>query len=121
MRKIFISEPQKPIDLQTSIEVRNMTEKLGILITTDKYKKDAIGIARAAKKSGRDVTVFLMDDGVFLLNESDLADLLNEGIEIHCCDHSRERKGVDKKIDITYGSQYQNAVMMHESDKVLVF
>jgi len=93
--------------------------KLGILLNTDKYRDDVVGVIKAAKAAGHDVTVFMMDDGTLLA--SDLSSECSGEAELAYCDHSAEPRGVKDVPGATAGSQYQNAVMMHEADRVVVF
>jgi hypothetical protein len=45
-----------------------------------------------------------------------------DGVNISVCDHSCEQIGIREKTEgITYGSQYNNAGMMHDSKRVVVF
>lgn len=93
--------------------------KLGILVNTDKYRDDIVGIVQAAKEKGHDVSIFMMDDGTLLA--SDLCGDIGGDAELTYCDHSAEPRGVKDVEGATAGSQFQNAVMAHESDKVVVF
>lgn len=93
--------------------------KLGILVNTDKYREDIVGIINAAKEKGHDVSVFMMDDGTLLA--ADLCSEVGDAAEFTYCDHSAEPRGVKDVEGATAGSQFQNAVMTHESDKVVVF
>jgi sulfur relay (sulfurtransferase) complex TusBCD TusD component (DsrE family) len=92
---------------------------LGILVNSDKYGDEITGIVRAAKAAGHEVKIFMMDDGVLLADE--LCGAVAGEAEIAYCDHSAEPRGVKDVEGATSGSQYQNAVMMHDSDKVVVF
>lgn len=92
---------------------------LGILVNSDKYLDQVVGVVQAAKKAGHDVKIFMMDDGVLLGQE--LCGSIAADAEVAYCDHSAEPRGVKEIEGATAGSQYQNAVMMHESDKVVVF
>ncbi len=93
--------------------------KLGILVNSDKYLEDVVGLARAAKAKGHDVTIFGMDDGTLLI--ADICNQLGETAEVSYCEHSAGPRGVSDVEGAKSGSQYQNAVMMHEVDKVVVF
>ena len=93
--------------------------KLGILLNSNKYRDDVIGIIKAAKAAGHDVSIFMMDDGTLL--GSEVAAECSDDAEMAYCDHSAEPLGIKEIAGATKGSQYQNAVMAHEADKVVVF
>lgn len=93
--------------------------RLGILVNTDKYRDDVVGIVKAAREKGHDVSIFMMDDGTLLA--SDLCGDIGDAAELTYCDHSAEARGVKDVEGATAGSQFQNAVMAHEADKVVVF
>lgn len=96
--------------------------KLGILVNTDRNNEAVIGITRAAMQKGHDVSIFVMDEGTRLLKElSGLCE--SAGLSISYCDHSSKEVGVTKDgihVGIVCGSQYNNASMAHNSDKVIV-
>ena len=98
--------------------------KLGILINTDKHLQHIIGIAHAANLKGHEVTVFAMDTGTRLLQSSDFIRLCElDNVSMGLCNHSAaEHKvnttGVSKEIVV--GSQFNNAMMNNQSDKVIV-
>ncbi len=96
---------------------------LGIMITKYEHPKHIAGIVRAARAAGRPVTVFLTDEGVRFTKDAAFLELLTlDGVEISSCDHSRERVGIEEKADgISYGTQYNNAAMLQDSARVLVF
>ncbi len=107
---------------QNRMEVANggcAMSKLGILVNTDKYLEDVVGVAKAAKAAGHDVTIFMMDDGTLLAQ--DLRDRVAGEAQLSYCEHSASARNVEDVEGATSGSQYQNAVMMHEADKVVVF
>ncbi|MBE0429882.1 MAG: DsrE family protein [Thermoleophilia bacterium] len=92
---------------------------LGILVNSDKYRDEVLGVVQAAKKAGHDVKIFIMDDGVLLGNE--LCGDIGTDAEVAYCDHSAQPKGIKEIKGALAGSQFQNATMMHEADKVVVF
>jgi predicted peroxiredoxin len=98
---------------------------IGMLITTDKYRDDIVGITEAAVGRGHRVIIFFMDEGCRLVADKKIASLKeNGGVSMSLCDYNRKKMGLlDKDIPegITCGSQYDNAVMNRESDKVIVF
>ena len=99
--------------------------KLGILITTDKHRDDIVGITKAAVAKGHEVTIFNMDDGTKLLGDSAFQSLCStKGVSMSFCDHSAKRAQIATEGipgDIVCGSQFDNANMNHDSDKVIVF
>ena len=98
--------------------------KLGILVNTNKHLAAVTGITRAAIDKGHEVTIFAMDDGTRLLEEDDyvgLAVLTN--VTSSYCDHSAQDLAVktDSLPDsLERSSQYNNAAMNHNADKVIV-
>lgn len=93
--------------------------KLGILLNSDKHLEDVLGLIKAAKAAGHEVTMFAMDDGTLLVEN--ICKQAGDNAEIAYCDHSAEPRGVKDVEGATKGSQYQNAIMVHDSDKVVVF
>lgn len=96
---------------------------LGILITKHANLEHIAGATRAARKAGHPVAIFLNDEGVKFTKDPKFLELLNvEGVDITVCEHSCERIGLhDKTGGISYGSQYNNAGMLHDSERLLVF
>jgi predicted peroxiredoxin len=98
--------------------------KLGILVNTDRHAEDITGIASAVAGKGHEVIIFFMDEGVRLLHDPGVADLCRlEGVSMSFCDYTTERLGLSKEgisEDIACGSQYNNSMMNHEADRVIV-
>ena len=92
---------------------------LGILVNSDKHLDDIVGLVKAAKDAGHGVKMFAMDDGTLLMEG--ICKQVGDGAEVAYCNHSAEPRGVKDVEGATSGSQYQNAVMVHDSDKVVVF
>ena len=98
--------------------------KLGILINTNRHLQHIIGITNAASKKGHQVILFAMDDGTRLLESKEFIRLCRlNNVTISLCNHSAtEHKvsttGVSKEIVI--GSQFNNAMMANQADKVIV-
>ena len=98
--------------------------KLGILVNTKDHLAVIAGIVHAAASKGHDVNLFAMDEGTKLLEESSYVSLVNlPGVLMSYCDHSAKELHV--KTDglnsaIERSSQFSNAQMNHNSDKVLV-
>ncbi|MBI5076124.1 MAG: hypothetical protein HZB62_13285 [Nitrospirae bacterium] len=99
--------------------------KLGILVNTDKHLDHIIGMVTAALGRGHEITIFVMDTGTRLLKDPAFAGLsILHGVLMSFCDLSAQKEGIKKEglpDEILSGSQYNNAVMVHESDRVLVF
>lgn len=98
--------------------------KLGIFVNTDRHIKDVIGLAKAAVSKGHEVIVFNMDDGTKLIGTPGFKELCKtKGVSLSFCDHSAKGMGVSSEgipEEIVCGSQYNNAVMMHDADRVIV-
>jgi predicted peroxiredoxin len=98
--------------------------KLGIFVNTDKNIDAVRGITKAALAKGHTVNLFNMDDGTKLVGSPVFAELCKTpGVSISFCDHSAKHKGVTTEglpKEVVCGSQYNNAVMLHEADKVIV-
>lgn len=98
-------------------------DMLGIVITKYANLEHISGVVKAARAAGHPVSVFLTDEGVRFTTDPKFKQLVGaEGVEISCCDHSCELLHIaDKTKGITYGSQYNNATIQHDSKRVLVF
>jgi predicted peroxiredoxin len=100
-----------------------MASMLGILITKYENLEHISGVTRAARKAGHPVQIFMTDEGVKFTRDPKFLELLKvDGVEIAVCDHSCERLCLNEKTEgINYGSQYNNAGMMHDSQRIVVF
>lgn len=104
--------------------------KLGILINTARHLDEVVGISRAAVARNHQVIIFAMDEGVKLMQTQALTSLAAlEGVSVSVCDHSAEMYGVNTEgqspkmvlgTEIVCGSQFQNAKMNHNADRVIV-
>ena len=98
--------------------------KLGILVNTDKHLDDIMGITKSALTKGHEVTIFNMDAGTKLLGDSSFHELCKtEGVTMSFCDHSAKREEISSEGipgEIVCGSQFDNANMNHDSDKMIV-
>jgi predicted peroxiredoxin len=97
--------------------------KLGILVTKARHLGHIVGLTEAAIDKGHEVTIFVMDEGTKLLGDRKFSDLakLNR-VSVSFCEHSAEVLGIDKtKLaeEIVSGSQFGNAMMNHNSDRVI--
>ncbi len=98
--------------------------KLGILVNTDRHAEDIAGLTKAAISKGHEVIIFMMDTGVKLLSNPSITALCsNPEVHMSFCDHSTGKLGVSKEGcpgKIACGSQFDNATMNHEADRVIV-
>lgn len=96
---------------------------LGIMITKYENLEHVSGVVKAASAAGHGVMIFMTDEGVRFTKDPKFLELLKvNGVEISVCDHSCERAGIHEKTDgISYGSQYNNATMLHDCARTLVF
>lgn len=98
--------------------------KLGIFVNTDKNLDAVGGITNAALAKGHTVTLFNMDDGTKVIHSPMFAELCKkQGVSVSFCDHSAKHMGVNGEglsKEIVCGSQYNNAVMLHEADRMIV-
>jgi len=98
--------------------------KLGILVTTDRHLDDAVGLTKAAVKKGHEVVIFNMDEGTKLLGNPSFRELCKaKGVTMAFCDHSTGKLNVPVKdglpAEIVCGSQFNNANMFHDVDRVI--
>jgi hypothetical protein len=98
-------------------------KQLGILITKNADLDHIAGVVKAAIQAGHPVRIFVTDEGVQFTRDPKFLELLDlDGVEVAVCDHMCDVLGVkEKAADIIYGSQYDNAGMLHDSERVLVF
>lgn len=96
-------------------------KKLGIVITRYEGLDHISGIIKAARAAGHPVQIFMTDEGIRFTTDLKFKELL-EIAEVSCCDHSCELLQITEKTEgITYGSQYNHATVLHDSDRVLIF
>ena len=98
--------------------------KLGILVNTDRHPDHVRGIVKAAVSKGHEVIIFNMDAGTKLLATPAFSELCGtKGVTMSFCDHSAKHIGAvtgGLPEEIVCGSQYNNAVMNHDADRVIV-
>ncbi len=97
--------------------------KLGILVNSDKHLDDVVGIVNSAASKGHEVSLFTMEKGINLFAHDAYKGLCSvQGVSMSYCDHSAKMEGLDKDgmpEAIVCGSQFDNANMMHDVDKVI--
>ena len=98
--------------------------KLGMLVNTNTQLPAVVGITKAALAKGHTVNIFAMDDGTRLLSDSAFTGLSQAaGVSMAFCDHSAQHLGTKPDglpSQISVGSQFDNATMNHEVDRVIV-
>ena len=98
--------------------------KLGIFVNTNRHLNHVVGIVKAALAKGHEVVMFNMDDGTKLLGTPEFAELCKtKGVTMSFCDHSAKGLNVATEglaAEIVCGSQYNNAVMNHDADRLIV-
>jgi len=98
--------------------------RIGILVTTDRHLRQICGITQAAIGGGHTVEIFATDAGTKLLADHGFAALSAlPGVTMSYCDHSAQRYGgrpAGLPEAIASGSQFENAIMVSASDKVIV-
>jgi predicted peroxiredoxin len=98
--------------------------KLGILVTTENHLADIIGLVQAGLQRNHQITVFTMDEGTRLFHRPEYSALCGlQGVTMSFCDHNAKMFEVRKEgipEEIVCGSQFDNATMNHECDKVIV-
>lgn len=98
--------------------------KLGILLTTTPENENThtvVKLAEAALEAGKEVRVFLMCDGVHNLNDDRFMSLIEKGVQVAVCAHNAEQRHVAQKEKVVWGSQYDLAGIVEESDRFLAF
>jgi hypothetical protein len=98
-------------------------ETLGIMITKYDNLDHIAGVAKAARAAGHPVMIFMTDEGVRFARDPKFLELLKvDNVVLSVCEHSCELAGFHEKTEgIIYGSQYNNATMLHDSARILVF
>ena len=106
-------------------------ERLGIYVATDKNLDHLIGVAKAAKKAGKLLTIFFTHDGVLLTQEAkypELAQIIDreEGDEISLCNVRWEEHGLKGQPvpaamgDKDLATQSRHCAMLGACDRYLV-
>jgi predicted peroxiredoxin len=96
---------------------------LGILVTTSRHLADVIGITKAAVLKGHEVMIFIMDEAIFLMSEAGLQGLASlKGVSLSFCEASTKQLGFQTEgipKEIAPGSQFNNAMMVKQADRVI--
>ncbi len=111
-----------------------MTAKLGICVATKSRMEHVIGLARAARKAGKEVEIFFTGEGVLLTKDprfKELLDVAKTGSsrphgQVTCCEVSYMAQGLTAGkatsglLDKEFVTQGRNAEMVGECDRYVV-
>ncbi len=98
--------------------------KLGILLTTSPENENTntvIEICRAARNAGHEVSLFLMYDGDYNVNNKEFASLVDIGVNMAICALNAEQRKIAKVDGILFGSQYDHACIAGDVDRFISF
>ena len=97
---------------------------LGILVNTNRFKNLLIELTKTALNRGHRVMLFFMDEGTKLLEDESVQALHSlTNTDMSFCEHSAKNFGINSEAvpePIVSGSQYNNARLIHDADKVIV-
>lgn len=96
--------------------------RLGLVATHESAGPHLEGLAAAAVARGWRCRCFLTDSGVKLAASAPLLALARSGaLRLDVCEHSWQHLGLGAAPEgATLGSQFQNAELVRESDRVVV-
>lgn len=96
--------------------------QLGVVLTAEDNRQHAEGLLAAAAARGWSCRCFLTDRGVRLLMSDSFLRVIRTGaVKLDVCELSWERYGAGAPPpEATMGGQYQDAELVHLSDRVLV-
>ncbi|MBI2866609.1 MAG: DsrE family protein [Chloroflexi bacterium] len=77
----------------------------------------ALCLAEAARSQGHEVSLFLMEDAVYLVNH--FRPLAEKGASLSLCAHNAYQRGVAKVDHILWGGQQDWAQIVHDADRVI--
>mgnify|MGYP003572449395 CR=1 FL=1 len=101
-----------------------MAGTLGILVTSDKHYDHVVGIAEAAVKAGKEVTIFFTGEGVNLSQKPDFG-RLPAVARVDLCEVSFQANGLEGDVPglnfKNFATQAKNAEMIEDSDRYLAF
>jgi hypothetical protein len=101
--------------------------KFGVVITDMRQSQLALEVIQEALDRAWEVRCFLTDDGVNMVNNADFMAMTGHAqTHFSMCELSVERYCKDLDLEalgdaVIVGGQYQNAELVHNSDRVLVF
>lgn len=96
--------------------------KICILVTSSPESENSrtlVKFTEAAINMGQRVQIFLMCDGVYHILHQDFLSLIKKGAEVTLCTQNALERGLEEKPGILFGSQYDLAGMVAQSDSFL--
>lgn len=97
-------------------------KKICILVTSSPESENSRTLAKiseAAIRMGQQVEIFLMCDGIYHILNDHFSSLIDMGAKVVLCSHNALERGLEKREGIYFGSQYDLAGMVAESDSFL--
>ncbi len=96
--------------------------RLAILLSSGVDSQDChtvLRLAEAALAGDNRVSLFLMDDGVYVARR--IARLSDIGAQVVWCSHNAQQRGLSPVQGVVEGSQFDWASMVAEADRVVSF
>ena len=81
--------------------------------------RTATRLAEAALAQGHQVSMFLMEDAVYLVNQ--FQGLAGKGADVALCAHNAHQRGVPRVDHVLWGGQQDWAQFVHDADRVVCF
>jgi hypothetical protein len=121
--RFFLEQHVEYFILDENARLRMIKPMLGIMVTKYENRDHIIGVVKAAHGAGHPVSVFMTDEGVKFTRDREFLDLLSAfNVKLSCCDHNYKQFGFSGKIEgVYFGSQFDNALMLQKSSRILVF
>ncbi len=97
--------------------------RLGVMITDDRFGAYATGMLAAAARRGWECRCFLTHAGTRVLRQPAFRQLVEAGtVSAGFCEYSWERFGDGAPPGwAQIGGQYQNAQLVHQCERIVVF
>ncbi|MDD3518675.1 MAG: hypothetical protein PHQ14_10015 [Chromatiales bacterium] len=102
--------------------------RLGVVLTDEQFGQDAVNVLSAAARRGWETRCFLTDTGVKVLDDDAFRAYLDQVSDwVAVCELSVERyahaalERPGMKDRVIVGGQYQDAELVRNTDRVLVF
>ena len=101
-----------------------MGKRLGVLVSSDEHLDKVIGLCKAAKIKGVEVTIFFTHRGTLLTQDPRFAEL--EGMaRMSLCNVGFESHGLKPPVvgigEKDYGTQARHGELIEECDRYVVF